>query len=305
MTLRIETTFYCTGVGVQAGVHAWAGADTGKFASTVKGALEEIRSTEVGSGLLTAIDQATNELLIVKAVAPASNGCEQPVAGEQEWNAACYTEVLTTQALFDKINALKRKAKDAQKKFQKFAGKSIYSEGEGNERVEMAHKKYPSDHSTEQIVSGKQSDAAINNVQWLRRGLIAYHIMDHLTPGPGTKAWVYWDPLLVRVCTDLPAERRAAWMDLPKNWIALAHELIHGWRIVTGRCVFRPGPIERYYEEAMTVGLPPYDRCPFTENRLRLSKGLPLRTFYGEDTQNLTNRAASKHGSVDSRLKSN
>jgi len=53
----------------------------------------------------------------------------------------------------------------------------------------------------------------------------------------------------------------------------------------------------------MTVGLPPYDQCRFTENRLRHLKGLPLRSYYAESTQNQSNRAASKHGSVASRLK--
>jgi hypothetical protein len=69
--------------------------------------------------------------------------------------------------------------------------------------------------------------------------------MDHLTPGLGTGAWVVWDPLLESVCTDLPAEKRAAWMDRPP-WIALAHELIHGWRLVTGRCPNDPLVFDYY-----------------------------------------------------------
>jgi hypothetical protein len=84
-------------------------------------------------------------------------------------------------------------------------------------------------------------------------------------------------------------------MDRP-SWIALAHELIHAWRLVRGCCVFRPSAVsEYYYEEAMTVGLPPYDKCRFTENHFRRTKGLPLRTFYGEDTRNQSMRAAAKH----------
>jgi hypothetical protein len=130
---------------------------------------------------------------------------------------------------------------------------------------------------------------------------VAYHIMDHLTPGPGTGAWVLWDPLLESVFKDLPTEKRAAWMDRPP-WLALAHELIHGWRLASGRCVFRPNARkdidEEYYEEAMTVGLPPYDQCRFTENRLRHFKGLPLRTFYGEATLTQSTHAAAKHGSA-------
>ena len=85
-------------------------------------------------------------------------------------------------------------------------------------------------------------------------------------------------------------------MDRPA-WIALAHELIHGWRLACGRRVFRNcgNRGEYYYEEAMTVGLPPYDQCRFTENRLRRLKGLPLRTFYGPETRNQSDHAAEKH----------
>jgi hypothetical protein len=39
--------------------------------------------------------------------------------------------------------------------------------------------------------------------------------------------------------------------------------------------------IEEYYEEAITVGLPPYDGCKFTENRFRNLSGAAPRTFYG------------------------
>src|SRR5262249_28102080 len=94
------------------------------------------------------------------------------------------------------------------------------------------------------------------------------------------------------------------WMTRP-GWIALVHELIHGWRLVTGQCVFRPEPlIEVYYEEAMTVGLPPYDGCKFTENKFRLFGGEPLRTFYAEKTKVISAAAQKKHGAVDERLAS-
>jgi hypothetical protein len=53
----------------------------------------------------------------------------------------------------------------------------------------------------------------------------------------------------------------------------------------------------------MTVGLPPYDQCRFTENRLRQFKGLPFRTFYGEATRTQSTHAEAKHGSVVRGLK--
>src|SRR5262249_11047147 len=132
--------------------------------------------------------------------------------------------------------------------------------------------------------------------------LIGYHLMNELTPGPGTSAIVVWDPAVTDVSGAVDPSKRAPWMTRPA-WIALAHELIHAWRLVTGRCVFAPmirG--EDYYEEAMTGGLPPYDGCKFTENRFRQAKGLPLRAFYGPSSQAQSVRAQTKYGSVESRL---
>jgi len=251
------------------------------------------------------------------------NKCAQPDKGAKACDAACYAEVLSYESLWEKINKLTSTGKIARnhpavKKFMKFyapenaGGRSseyTFAEGEGKNKVvyPIAHKSQDQAHTTDstlrdQIARGQGTAKAESNVQFLQYGLVAYYIMDHLTPGLGTGAWAVWDPLLESVSTDLATERRAAWMDRPP-WIALAHELIHAWRLVTGQCVFRPGGIEEYYEEAMTVGLPPYDQCRFTENRLRHSKGLPLRNFYGESTLNQSNRAALKHGSAASRIK--
>ncbi len=126
--------------------------------------------------------------------------------------------------------------------------------------------------------------------------------MSHLTPGPGTDAFVVWDPEGEDPGARLPNSQRAAWMTRPA-WIALAHELIHGWRLVTGQCVFKPEiRIEEYYEEAMTVGLPPYDGCKFTENKFRKSTGEPFRTFYPQSTKVISQAAEQKHGSAAQRL---
>lgn len=152
------------------------------------------------------------------------------------------------------------------KKFMKFYAPQ--AKGGNTEAYQYASKQnlLPLAHKKEEQKQ-LEKDACRTKVSSLQRGLIAYHIMDHLTPGPGTGAQVLWNPSSDRICGDLSADKRAAWMDRPA-WIALAHELIHGWRLVTGRCVFQPGGIEGYWEEAMTVGLPPYDRCRFTENRV-------------------------------------
>ena len=58
--------------------------------------------------------------------------------------------------------------------------------------------------------------------------------------------------------------------------IMLGHELIHAWRMMTGRRLVARG----WEEEMMTVGLGPGSVLPFTENRLRSEAGHPLRTSY-------------------------
>jgi len=127
------------------------------------------------------------------------------------------------------------------------------------------------------------------DLQWLERGKVGYWLMDELTPGGGADALVKWNP---DAESAWPTDRddAPAWSRRPA-WIALAHELIHAWRMVTGRVVFHPTTAE-YHEEAMTVGLPPYDRCRFTENRFRLAAAEAKRSFYGPSTQAKSEKAA-------------
>jgi hypothetical protein len=331
MTLRIETNKFYSEGGQLA---TWFSKEKDEFEPRVKAALEQLSSSEVGSSLLGEIKGAGHEVLIVKAAGTVGNKCAQQDKGIPACTAACYLEVLDVKLLDKKIRQLKDEGKVTDnhpgwKKYKKFylkkakggqyedyieklqwggQNKEIPVEKRLSVEVPIAHKRSPhttTDTVRERVGAGRTEpevrDAA-GYVQALQCGLIGYHIMDHLTQGAGTGAWVVWDPLMEHVCTHLEADRRAAWMDRPP-WIALAHELIHGWRLVTGRCVFKPGPMEDYYEEAMTVGLPPYDQCRFTENRLRRLKGLPLRTFYAEATLNQSNRAAEKHGLAASRRK--
>jgi Effector protein len=297
------------------------------FELAVNKALERIRSTEVGSSLIGEIEGAGPEVLIVKAGTNVDNTCVQSPQTEQASDAACYEEVLNHETLGGKIQKLIYsgtipKSHPAITKYMKFHYGSDYKTVIGKYTdVPLAHKeKNNRPHNTDVtlkntipyaevlknggLIADGQSAIKVgfSSVCYLQNGLVGYHIMDHLTPGKGTGAWVVWDPSLEKVGQDL--DQRAAWMDRPA-WIALAHELIHGWRLASGRRVFRPCGVggEYYYEEAMTVGLPPYDQCRFTENRLRRLKGLPLRTFYGQETRNQSDHAAEKHGSTKSRLK--
>ncbi len=300
MTLRTETK------SVEGTPLRPSNEDQVNFQRSVDESLAQIRSTEVGASLLDDIVRAGHELLIVKAIPNRGNKCIQTEPTMQAGAAACYREVLSYRTLQAKVQELTSTGQitaqhPAVRKFMKFyapqasgGNKEVYAYRVKQKDLPLAHKK--GEQRDSEVLAGEKS------VSSLQRGLIAYHIMDDLTPGPGTGAKVLWDPSSVQICKDLSADRRTAWMDRPA-WVALAHELIHGWRLVTGRCVFQPaGGIEEYWEEAMTVGLPPYDGCRFTENRFRNAKALPLRTYYGESTLNRSKAASAKHGEAVSRL---
>src|ERR1700676_5580805 len=122
MTLRISTQFY---KGKAQLSPSDGGADG--FESTVNTALDRIRSTEAGVGLLREIEGAAQEVLIVKAGEDVSNTCVQSLQSEPACNAACYLEVLDRSALQAKIQDLITRNKIQQRhpaiqKFMKFHG---------------------------------------------------------------------------------------------------------------------------------------------------------------------------------------
>ncbi len=90
----------------------------------------------------------------------------------------------------------------------------------------------------------------------------AMFFYDHLDPGDGCSVALRFDP----------DQSKGTDTDL----IILGHELIHAWRMVRGMRIFSGG----WEEEAMTTGIPPFMNMKFTENKLRLEHGLPLRTSY-------------------------
>jgi Effector protein len=105
-------------------------------------------------------------------------------------------------------------------------------------------------------------------------------LYDFLTPGPGSDCHVCFNHERLNL-----SQGHELHLPSYKNWknrpvpVALAHELIHAWRVVVGRVLYRYG----WEEEAMTVGLPPFSTMPYTENRFRIefdSTGLAIRPDY-------------------------
>lgn len=301
-----------------------------KFKEAVRKALEIILTSPLGIELGREINSADCHLSVLKAPKGRRNEAILARQSPQDLNQACYTEVLDHKLLGAKIQQLltaKTITRDhpAVKKYMKYyfspANDPYWVKMETNsparekERYPIAHKSQDqarsAAHTTEDTLrdrvknpraTGTEITEAQGYVNSLQNGLIGYHIMSHLTPGPGTDAFVAWDPEGEDPGAKLPESQRAAWMTRP-TLIALVHELIHGWRLVTGQCVFKPEiRIEEYYEEAITVGLPPYDGCKFTENKFRKSSRQPFRTFYAQSTRVISEAAEKKHESVAKRL---
>jgi hypothetical protein len=290
--------------------------DAAKFKAAAVKAMEQALAVPEAAALGHQINAADHDVLVLKAGPGQVNCCVMPRQGQADRDAACYDEVRSATALQAKIQALITantigREHAAVRKFMKFyvaPTNAAYFQTTERKQHPIAHRSQndparAAAHTTEQTLVNRirfaDGCAAVAEaegfVRALQNGLIGYHVMAHLTPGAGSEAWVVWDPDKADAGADLPPAERAPWMTRP-SWIALVHELIHAWRIVTGRCVFRPEAlIEDYYEEAMTVGLPPYDGCRFTENAFRLKAGLPLRTFYGAKTKVITDKAARKH----------
>ena len=100
---------------------------------------------------------------------------------------------------------------------------------------------------------------------------------DYLIPGKGCDTQVRIQPPAIFKAknSDLIAEAGSG-KSVKIAAALLGHELIHAWRMMTGRRVVDDG----WDEEMMTVGLGRCSGWPMTENRLRVGMGLPRRTSY-------------------------
>jgi hypothetical protein len=107
VTLRISTQIYKG----QARLVPPLGNEGDGFESAVNTALDRIRSTEAGAGLLREIEGDGQEVLIVKAGQNVDNNCVQSSQTEPACNAACYQEVLNAEKLGKKIEELFRSNK--------------------------------------------------------------------------------------------------------------------------------------------------------------------------------------------------
>jgi hypothetical protein len=98
----------------------------------------------------------------------------------------------------------------------------------------------------------------------------------------GASCLVRWSPFI-------SYEKMAAKHPGTKNFVALAHELIHAYHFLSGnrKTGARPvysdcggGEVVSQEEEFFTVGLGQYEDTPVSENKIREEHDLPRREFY-------------------------
>jgi hypothetical protein len=108
-------------------------------------------------------------------------------------------------------------------------------------------------------------------MKWIR---IVHVLEDNLETGGGTDCAIDFNDRAKRVDPKHP--KPASKDDYYKEWwhrpveVGLAHELIHAWRFLTGRCICSPRSWE---DEAMTIGVNPFIQGRFTENKIREELG--------------------------------
>ena len=100
----------------------------------------------------------------------------------------------------------------------------------------------------------------VDNDTYIKLATLLYPF---LTPGPGSDSAIRFAPI---------AEE--------PDFLLLGHELIHGWRMMTGMRITDDNNFS-WEEEAMTTGIPPFVNFKYTENKLRAQLcGSPLRRDY-------------------------
>jgi cold shock CspA family protein len=98
---------------------------------------------------------------------------------------------------------------------------------------------------------------------------------DWLTPGDGVDTVIAYSAGPEGTCKEDP-NPKADHEKYTAPFIVLGHELVHAWRMMTGRRVFIGG----LGEEHMTTGLPPYTSMRFSENKLRAESNHAIRDYY-------------------------
>ncbi len=226
-------------------------------------ALDQIRSNKHGAGLLKETEESINEVQILKAA-----------QAENPYNAT-WVEGTPPGMMYESLQSESSLTKTL---------KAALAHGCPPEKLLRLVAKYgvgvwkPEDCSVQ--------DWNLNEIgdQLLKCELEIYGC---LTPGKGVSCYIRWNP-----DNDFVGNKAKLDVNAPENrwrkrppWIGLAHELIHAWRYLTGRCIFanRSNTEQPKLSEWLTVGLPPVDQGKYTENGVRYDAWQIARAIYGSD----------------------
>jgi hypothetical protein len=224
-------------------------------------ALDRIRRNKHGLGLLQEVEETVNEVHILKAV--------------HSENSSTWVEGTPPGMMYESL-----KSESALTKTIKAALAHGYPKGKLGELLT----KYgnglwrPEECRAEDWMLNEFGD------QMLKCEL---EIFDCLTPGKGVSCFIRWNPE-----NDFIGDKAKLDANAPENrwrrrpaWIGLAHELIHAWRYLTGRCIFpiRSNTEQPRLNELLTVGSLPVDHGKYTENGIRYHEWQIPKAMYGCD----------------------
>jgi hypothetical protein len=224
-------------------------------------ALDQIRRNKHGAGLLKEVEESFNEVQILKAA--------------QSENSATWVEGTSPGMMYESLQSESSLAKTL---------KAALTNRCPHEKLRKLVTRYGIGVWNSEDCS--VADWKLNEIgdQLLKCELEIY---DCLTPGKGVSCYIRWNP-----DNDFVGNKARLDVTAPENrwrmrppWIGLAHELIHAWRYLTGRCIFpnRSNTEQPKLNELLTVGLPPVDRGKYTENGIRHDAWQIVRAIYGSD----------------------
>lgn len=271
--------FYSAGIRIEdkrmSGFHcADLHADEAReFQDAVRLSLDAVRGTPMGAQMMAEIDRSGHQVSIFRTWKPTAGSLVRP----------SYFADAAVVPLVEKAHDGRRElAHVLDAACQDLSDRSVLARffGIGKPRPRYLNRDAIARLVNVSTIELKAMELGLRSIDTGTEVRLRAHLYDFLTPGPGCNAEMELNHTLMNTSEEhkrhLPASEYYRNRPLP---VVLAHELVHAWRLMTGRVIFPYG----WEEEAMTVGLPPFSTMKFTENRFRIefdNSGLALRPEY-------------------------
>lgn len=274
-TMYYSARIWVEGKRTRDGSFGSLAADKAKeFIETTKGVLDAIKATSMGAQMMNEINNNEgNHTVTVYRTWNIEGGPYQ--GGEDVGTSMVKPLNQKVAGRLEISNVLDRATSDTSGRSQvaKFFGvgkaRPRFIGRKGIERLVGL-----SENDLKKIEEGKKPIDPVTDAK------LRSYLYDFLTPGPGSDCLIAFNHKKVNYSEGhlrhLPMSKNPLHLPLP---VVLAHELVHAWRVLTGRVLYYYG----WEEEAMTVGLPPFSNMRFTENRFRVefnNTGLAIRPEY-------------------------